>query len=275
MTCKNCQNKLNDSNDYCNACGAKIIRNRLTLRNLTADIGEQYLDYDNKFLQTFIHLFKKPEDVIGGYINGTRKQYVNVISYFAIAITLSGLQIYIMKKYGMDLSMITNDNAVLAEQQQQLNSKVFEIVSEYQSLLMMLYIPLYALMAKLTFLKNKLYNYTEIIVIFMYAQAQVSIVAAILTVILVPLGVSMSILGLITLPLQFFFFAFCLKRMYRLDVAQIILKALIFLIILGVLGAILSVVAAYFMYQSGMFEEMIEAQKAAIEAQKAVKDSIN
>ena len=85
MNCKNCDANLNQNSDYCNNCGAKVIRNRLTIKTLFSHFSEQFLNYDNKFLQTFIHLFTKPEDVIGSYINGTRKKYVNVISYFAIA----------------------------------------------------------------------------------------------------------------------------------------------------------------------------------------------
>ncbi len=100
MDCKNCHTNLKDTDDFCNTCGAKVVRNRLTIRNLFAHFSEQFLNYDNKFLQTFIHLFTKPEAVIGCYINGTRKKYVNVISYFAIAITISGLQMYILNKSG-------------------------------------------------------------------------------------------------------------------------------------------------------------------------------
>ncbi|PHR71636.1 MAG: hypothetical protein COA67_06375 [Lutibacter sp.] len=75
--------------------------------------NEQFLNYDNKFLQTFIHLFTKPEVVIDGYINGTRKKYVNVISYFAIAITLSGLQMFILNKFFpemLDFSSLDDKN---------------------------------------------------------------------------------------------------------------------------------------------------------------------
>ncbi|WAC01775.1 DUF3667 domain-containing protein [Lacinutrix neustonica] len=75
--------------NYCNGCGAKVIKNRLTMRNLFEDFTYNYLNYDNKFLRTFLNLFTKPEAVITSYIDGTRKKYVNVISYFAIALTLS------------------------------------------------------------------------------------------------------------------------------------------------------------------------------------------
>ncbi len=269
MECKNCDGLISLSISYCPNCGAKIIRNRLTIKNLFGSFVAQFLNYDNKLLQTFITLFKRPEEVINGYINGVRKKYVNVISYFAIAITLSGLQIYVMQKFPMDMGNYLNPDPNLAKIQQEMNESIFKTVSEYQSLIMMLYMPFYALLARLIFLKNKTLNYTETMVLFMYAQAQISIVLAILTIIIVPIGVSMMFFGLAIVPIQILYFAYCLKRVYNLSFAQILLKTLIFLIILGIIFVIITAAASYFMYQSGMFDEMIEAQKQAREARKA------
>jgi len=54
MNCKNCNITLTNEDNFCNNCGAKIIRNRITIRNLFETFSEQFLNYDNKFLQTFI-----------------------------------------------------------------------------------------------------------------------------------------------------------------------------------------------------------------------------
>lgn len=54
MNCKNCKTSLSDESDYCNSCGGKIIRNRLTIRNLFEHFSEEFLNYDNKLFQTFI-----------------------------------------------------------------------------------------------------------------------------------------------------------------------------------------------------------------------------
>jgi len=268
MNCKNCQTKLFEKSGYCLRCGAKVIRNRLTLKNLFASFSEQFFNYDNKFLQTYITLFKKPEDVIGSYVNGTRKKYVNVISYFAIAITLSGLQVYVLQKFPMDFDAYLNPDPHLAKIQKELNDSIFKFTSDYQSLIMMIYIPFYALLARLIFLKNKLLNYTESLVLFMYGQAQMSITLAVFTIITVPIGISMTFFGMLIIPLQILYFAFCLKRVYKLTLAEIILKTLIFLMILGVLFLITTVIGGYIMYQQGMFDEMIETQKKIIDAKK-------
>ncbi|WP_452601695.1 DUF3667 domain-containing protein [Pontimicrobium sp. MEBiC06410] len=99
MLCKNCKTSLNDDINFCYNCGAKVIRNKLTFKHVFEDFNEQFLNLDNKFLQTFIALFITPEAVIGGYINGTRKKYINAINYFAIAITFSGLQVFVLRHF--------------------------------------------------------------------------------------------------------------------------------------------------------------------------------
>ena len=263
MNCKNCNLTLTETDDFCKSCGAKVIRNRLTTKNLFEHFSEQFLNYDNKFLQTFIHLFTKPEAVIGTYIDGTRKKYVNAISYFAIAITLSGLQLYILNKFFPEAIDV---NAYSQKGTEEINKQTMSFVQEYQSIIMMFYIPLYALMSKITFLNIKKYNYTEHLVIFMYIQAQISIVSLFYSVGLLLLGVPFMVLSLSMFPLMILYSAFCLKRLYDLNYQEIILRTLIFLIILGVFIVILTVIIVGMMFLTGGLEEMIEAQRAAREA---------
>lgn len=84
--CKNCQTLLVDESDFCYQCGAKIIRNRLTLKNLFTHLVETFFSYDNAFLRTV-----NPNDVIDSYVSGVRKKYIAPLAFFAIAITFSGL----------------------------------------------------------------------------------------------------------------------------------------------------------------------------------------
>jgi len=145
MNCKNCNANLSEDNNYCNVCGAKTIRNRLTLKKLFADFSEQFLNYDNKFLKTFICLFTKPEDVIDRYINGTRRRYVNVISYFAIAITITGVEYFILNKFYSGFLDISNLSTKGLET---FSNDIMKFVQEYQSFVLMLFVPVYAFMAK-------------------------------------------------------------------------------------------------------------------------------
>ena len=58
MKCKNCYTTLSLENNYCNTCGAKLIRNHLTIKNLFSDFIQTYLNYDNKFLKNLIEIQK-------------------------------------------------------------------------------------------------------------------------------------------------------------------------------------------------------------------------
>ena len=226
MQCKNCYHEIKDEINYCESCGAKVIRNRINLRNLWHDFTEQFLNYDNKLLKTFIHLFTKPGAVIGSYISGTRKRYVNVLSYFAIAVSISGIQIFILKKFYpelLDFSAVSATQEAAAQ-----NLAVWENLTEYQTLSMFLYIPIYALIAKIVFWGNKKYNFTELFVVFMYVLSQLSLIGVFAFIISAAFSLPIGMLGFIMLPLQVIYSAYCLKQIYELDLFQIIIKTVIF-----------------------------------------------
>lgn len=246
--------------DFCHVCGAKIIRKRLTIKNLFEHFAETYFNYDNKLLRTFVDLFKRPEAVIEVYINGVRKRYVNVISYFTLALTLTGIYIIIMNKFFpnmMDYSVFVQPG------QEEFQKKNMQFIQEYSSIVNMLYVPIYAIMAKITFLGLKKYNYTELLVIFLYVQAQISIAGFILNIAGAVCGIKAGTVGLVYLPLMFVYTAFVLKRLYKLDFLNIFARTLLFLFVLGIFMAILSVGMFVNLYLNGELESFIEASKAA------------
>ena len=256
MDCKNCQVLIADDASYCQNCGGKVIKNRLTIKNLLAHFSEAYLNYDNKLLQTFINLFKKPEDVIGSYINGTRKKYTDVISYFAIALTLSGLQMFILNKYFPEALDISN---MATEKTEEFQRRNFQFIQEYQSLIMMFYVPIYALISRIVFFNIKKYNYTEHLVIFMYILAQASILSALISVISAVFGYTIGNVGAyFTIPFQLLYSAYCLKRLVKLSILGIILRTLLFLVVLSILMMLFGMVMALIMIANGGIENLIQ-----------------
>lgn len=244
MTCKNCTSHLEETDNYCSNCGAQVIRNRLTIGHIFNYIGEQYFNIDNRFLRTFITLFSKPEEVIEGYINGTRKKYADAISYFAVAVTLAGLQLFITNKFfpdAMDFSKMSKDaNQFTIDMQNEIQAWI----SEYHTLVLMFYIPLYALFSKLIFINIKKFNYTEHLVIFMYIQSQYSIFSFFYTLLLLALDISFTSIGFSLMPLLVLYSAYCLKRLHDLSFARIILKTFIFCIAFTFLFILISLVLA-------------------------------
>jgi hypothetical protein len=236
MNCKNCNKTLYSKNNYCDGCGAKVIRNRLTIKNLFSDFIETYLNYDNTFLQTFFNLFKNPKGVIDGYINGTRKKYVSAISYFTIAITFTGLEYFILKNYFpgfLDLSDITQKGM------EAISNTILDKARDYQSFVLLLFVPLYALMAKLVFFNIKKYNYTELLVVFMYIIAHSNIIGSVIIVTSAWLGFRMGQLSPFILTFQLIYSAYCLKQLYNLSLTGIILRTLWFIIVFSIIYVVI------------------------------------
>lgn len=138
MNCKTCENTLRSDFSYCPSCGAKIIRNRLTLKNIWQDLSFQVFNLDNTLFKTFRQLFTKPDVVIESFISGARKKYMNPVSYFAIAITLSGVMFYILRNW-YHISLTENNL-------NRTNAPSMEFIFDYQGLLSYLLMPVYALM---------------------------------------------------------------------------------------------------------------------------------
>lgn len=233
MDCKNCNLPLRTDYSYCSNCGAKIIRNRLTLKNLWYDFTERYFNLDNTFFKTFWHLFTKPESVVGGYIGGVRKKYLNPVSYLAIALTLSGITLFLMRKTfknGIDLSSFAGGENLNNEVGQKIMSATFD----YSSFLFLLYIPVFAFAGWIAFNKRD-YNLSEHFVTAMYSLAQYSIVSF-----------PVSIFVLLAYPDNYFslswpmiacmlvFSIYVVNRIHRFKFINRIPRTLLYLMIWGV-----------------------------------------
>jgi len=224
MQCKNCSSKLRTDYSYCPNCGAKVIRNRITVKNLWFDIIDRYFNLDNTFLKTFLHLFTKPQMVIEGYLQGIRRKYLNPISYLGISLTLSGFLIFLMKKNADAL----NFDVFGAGLTQNYQDKVFGFVFDYQAIFFVLYIPMMAIGAWLCF-QNKRYNFSERIVIFMYTLAHYSM-ATLLPSILVLLIIPEKYLtiALFSILLMYVYSGYVIKKISGDEGIEVFAKIVVF-----------------------------------------------
>lgn len=171
MNCKNCNRILRSDYSYCSNCGAKIIQYRLTFKKLWYDVTERYFNVDNTFLKTFWHLFTKPEIVIDGYIQGIRKKYLNPISYLGIALTLSGLLLFILRKFALSKIDLA---AFGSSMKTETTSKILNASLDISSFTFLLYIPVIAIVGWLIFNKRS-HNLSEYSITAIYALAHYSI----------------------------------------------------------------------------------------------------
>lgn len=236
MNCKNCHTELEQQFDYCSYCGAKIIRNRLTLKNLFEHLSETFFNYDNKLLRTIIDLFKKPDVVMLNYIEGVRKRYVNPISFFGLALTISGLSIFIIQKFYLEyidivawlknIELFSNPGS-----QEALNNYSTSDTMEYSSLIYSAIVPVFALISRWVFFE-KTYNFTEHVIIYLYSMSLISIVSVVLGQIILLINPSYYIIfTFLTYPVMLIYHCYLLKRIFKLSMQSLLLKTLLFLVI--------------------------------------------
>lgn len=279
MICKNCKTHLKNDDKFCSNCGAKVIDHRITLKHLFHEAKESFYSLDtNKPLLTFLHLFNKPEEVIGGYINGVRKKYINAFGYFTIAVTLSSFFFFIFLKWYPNLMDFTVERAAMpnvSKEQLELQTQVTKTFFEYSSLMFFLTIPFTALISRIVFLKNKKYNYAEHLIINLYSYSHVSISTTLIYFLTIWNQTIFSIVSLFAIIIQITYYAYVLKRIYQLNAEQIILKTLLFLAILFVFMFVLIVLGIIIGYTTGFFDPIIEAAKAKKEAAYLINTALD
>lgn len=250
MNCKNCNNSLRGTQKFCDECGAKIIQNRLTPRILASQVNEQFISIDNRFLKTFIDLFKKPERVINDYIAGTRKKYIDVLQYFAIALTLAGIQVFLMNSFfktELESSfevLKSIDNSASEDNPFKMNFGNMDDINKYQSIIYIITIPLYAIATWLTnfIIKPKfLYNFTEHLVVNIYYYTQVIIITALLSIFFLCFGLNYLIISGVVSLLTFIYLFYTLKRVFELDFWNGIAYFLLVMVAFVIIGTVVSI----------------------------------
>lgn len=247
MKCKNCSNTLRTDYLYCPTCGGKVIRNRITVKNLWFDILDRYFNVDNTFIRTFIHLFTKPEIVIEGYLQGLRKKYLNPISYLGIAITLSGFIVFMMTKSVGSMDFDIFDVGVQTVYQE----KMMDFILDYQALFFIFFVPLMAVAGWLCFDQKK-YNFAERTTIFMYTLAHFSLfsfIPSIVTLIFAPqFYLSFSLIGSLSMLV---YAGYVVIRISSSSGMALVARLLLFYFFLGILYFMLSALIPLIMFLTG------------------------
>lgn len=249
MVCKNCNSRLEEACKFCFTCGAKIIKNRLTPRVLIKQMNEEFWTVDNKFVLTFLALFKKPEAVINGYISGTRKRYIGTIPYYALSLTILGFQFFLLQNIFPDF-LTSQTNALLGSlpnnQIPKFNEQIMtsmDQMNDYIGIITSILVPFLALGTWIIFLDKRQHNYTEHLVINLYANAQLLIANFILVMTMAVFGISDFItISMLTTPLTIIYTSYIFKKIYKIGYFNALVRFLgaffIYLISFGILAVI-------------------------------------
>ncbi len=266
MDCKNCKSELNPKNNFCSECGAKIIRERITIKSLFSNVLI-ILGWDSNFFVTLRHLLYKPQIVFKEYINGTRKKYANPFAFFAISLAIS---LFVINQYSdqfiqmstmsnlqqVDENVSSSDNsnesnglkALGFNSQKEFNESIIEFQLKYYNLISFLSLPLFTLIAFFVF--RKPYNYGEHLVINTYILSITTFLGVLLFVFSLLTGINILYYGTI---ITFLYYSYVYKRLYELSFGKLILKILKFIgvlllfiilsaITIGVLGFITAMI---------------------------------
>ena len=265
MNCKNCQTPLNQKQSYCSECGAKIIKNRITIKSLASDFTAITLGWDNKFFFTIKMLLLKPDILLKEYLGGTRKKYMNPFTLLALG---TAIALFIFNFFSEDytnLSIEANRNtfelyAKILKKQigESFNSKAFieenitrletynTIMLKYFNLLVILFLPIYTLLSFFTY--RKPYNYGEHLIINCYIQGLSFLTTSLIFTLSVFTSPSLYILAIVLLVT---YYTYAYGKLYKLTKAEAILKLFKFLailitpiIILTIIGIIIGVIYA-------------------------------
>ncbi|WP_299521420.1 DUF3667 domain-containing protein [Winogradskyella sp.] len=261
MNCKNCDKALSGSQRYCDNCGAQIIMNRLTPKILAKQINEQFLSIDNKFLQTFIALFVKPEHVIDGYINGLRKKYIGVITYYAISLTILGFQMFLLKNFFPEFleakDTLFNKGFQTGIQNSENPSKDFlDFFNNYQGVFFSILMPFLAIGTWVIYLDKGKHNYTEHLVINLYSTAQTIYIGFIFYLLLAAFKIQDYLTAsLIVAPPTILYGTYVFKRIYKSSFIKSIIRYIaaytIYTIIFSIMMAIIMVVLIAYLFATG------------------------
>jgi hypothetical protein len=254
MNCKNCQEPLGESHSFCAHCGAKVIRHRLTLRQILKDFGENVLGWDNKYFRTIRGMIKEPDVLLKAYFSGTRKRYMHPLTFMTIGMALSIFVYSIYDEQYLELTAGLSDSYAEANpdqnqevfDQKEFNRTIQAFMLKYMNLVTYLMLPLFSFMTWIIF--RKPYNFSEHLVANAYTQGITFLATTfffLLTVWVDPRFYWVA--SLFTIIAYTYVFA----RLYRLGVWKMIFKLLLFALVLGVIFIIAMVIGVAYMIISG------------------------
>ena len=234
MECKNCQSNLGIDAKFCASCGAKVIDHRITMGHLAAEMKSGFFSIDSsKPVQTFTNMFIKPEEVIDGYICGTRKKFIHAFGYFTIAIIFSSFFYFIVQNFFpgiMDEAFnIINQNQAQSQSQQEFTSQIQKKVFEYQSVVFYVFVPFMALISYIIFYNKRKYNFAEHLVLNLYTYSQISIISVLLFFATIWNTTLFTYVQIGSIFIQITFYSYVVIRVFKLSFKQFIIKLLYFI----------------------------------------------
>ncbi len=257
MHCKNCNAELSQNDNFCRDCGAKIVKERITVKHLIASFLAAF-GWESNFFITLRYLLVKPQIVFKEYINGTRKKYTNPFTFFTISLAIS---LFVFSQYSEQYIHLTTDlNLQETEQseskvsmpdkdkgfkllgyknQDEFQKSIAKFQLKYYNLVSFLYLPLFTLIAFFVF--RKPYNFGEQLVINTYLLSITTFFGVLTFIFSLLAGINIL---LYTTFFTFLYYSYAYKKLYELSFGKLLVKIMKFIGITLVLYLIILIVGA-------------------------------
>jgi len=140
-----------------------------------------------------------------------------------LSITLIGVQFFVLKQFFPELMAFN----IQTEMPNNFDfNSIINKVSEYQGLIAVLSIPIYALISRFVFIDIDKYNIAEHLVIITYSAAQLYILTFVLVIISLPLNINFNTLSTFIFIPTFLYVAFIYKNLYPISWKSALLRSL-------------------------------------------------
>jgi hypothetical protein len=94
--CLNCATSMLVDQHFCGACGQRVIRGRLTLREIGHDVMHALTHADRSIFVLIGALITRPGKVAREYVDGRRKRYFGPFAFLVIAVGVASFLTYVM-----------------------------------------------------------------------------------------------------------------------------------------------------------------------------------
>lgn len=285
IACKNCDTPLSENANFCNNCGAKIIKGDSSLKSVLGEFFMNAFGWDNKVFRTIKTLTLRPEKLFKEYLEGTRKRYMSPFTFLTLCAGLTFLTINqfsdkfieitnqiqpnqpallqvdnfkkdvtAMKKQGISADSIKAFKATKRLERQkemlEMNEKIQNYTLKYMNIFTYFVLPLNALLFFLVF--GKPYKYSQHLIVNAYIQGFLSLITTILF--LMSLVIS-PMLYYINFVVGFGGYFYFYKRLYNYTPEQMVGKVFKYIglyFLFGLVAAILTTVVIIGLYKMGV-----------------------
>ena len=209
------------------------------MTSFTQNLLGEIIALNTGFIKTLIQLFKAPDKVIKGYINGLRKRYWSPIRFYLFSITIFGLYLYFYPDSGYFYEEFLKGwhkgVGDTPEQIEALENRL-QFFRDYSLLVHIGTIPVFAAITFLLY--PKVYNFAEHLLINTYWLAVITLVGVILY--LLPENDVFDIIEDILLALIVGYFTYKVHReLFSYGIIGTIIRIIAFFMLSGVINTLL------------------------------------